>query len=503
MKLTKEEIVRIKDDSPLELFKQGIKSKETLDKYTRTLQQITCKILEDVLEGTFEERVQQMVNIGRKDPGWVRDLLLNLSKKLRERTELPKGHSDYLNPDSVGNYFKPIKKLLDMNDVSISWKRIYATYPERDNMPESRGWTREEIAKMIRHAHGPMERALVLVLASSGMRAGGLDLTWEDLTPIYRAADGSLTLDPDTNDTVACAALHVYRGSPESYLAFITPESFNALQEYGRAWADMRCHLPRPKDPVFIVQTGTHKGASTKVLRDRVARIATKAGLRGDKRGKRHEVPIMNGFRRFWNKTCKESASGESALASLIKKEYMMGHQGLVSLDQNYFKTNLMELATEYIKIVPDLTIDDSERLKQSNRRMAKNIQTLEGEKDAKIAHLERQVRSMEENMSKINYQDGFTVNEILDALINSPKADHVSADVLESFTNMMRQIGVGQKREIRNMRAKQESEIRNMRAEYNAKIDTLQRMMDRMVKEDNFGHEPPTGSREDGPDGG
>lgn len=138
------------------------------------------------------------------------------------------------------------------------------------------------------------------------------------------------------------------------------------------------------------------------------------------------------------------------------------------------------------------MTIDDSERPEQSNRRMAENIQTLEGEKDAKIAHLERQVRSMEENMSKINYQDGFTVNEILDALIKSPKADNVSADVLESFTSTMRQVGAGQGRE-----------IRNMRAEYNARIDTLQHTMDRMVKEGNFGHEPPAGSREDGPDGG
>ena len=170
-----------------------------------------------MLEGTFEERVQQMVNIGREDPGWMRDLLLNLSRKLRERTEIPKDGPDYLNPDSVGNYFKPVKKLLDMNDVSIPWKMIYATYPERDNMSESRGWTREEIARMIRHAHGPMERALVLVLASSGMRAGGLDLNWGDLTSIYRAGDGGLTLDPDPGDKVACAVLHVYRGSPESY----------------------------------------------------------------------------------------------------------------------------------------------------------------------------------------------------------------------------------------------------------------------------------------------
>ena len=478
MKLTKEEIVRIKDDSPLELFKQGIKSKETLDKYTRTLQQITCKILEDVLEGTFEERVQQMVNIGREDSGWVRDLLLNLSKKLRERTELPKGHPDYLNPDSVGNYFKPIKKLLDMNDVSISWKRIYATYPERDNMPESRGWTREEIAKMIRYAHGPMERALVLVLASSGMRAGGLDLTWEDLTPIYRAADGSLTLDPDPNDTVACAALHVYRGSPESYLAFITPESFNALQEYGRAWADMRCHLPRSKDPVFIVQTGTHKSASTKVLRDRVARIATKAGLRGDKRGKRHEVPIMNGFRRFWNKTCKESASGESALASLIKKEYMMGHQGLVSLDQNYFKTNLMELAAEYIKVVPDLTIDDADRLRRSNRTMSSNIQELEREKDEKLERLTREINdikqerdsmrqernSMRQEMFELKKQRELPAADLLNLLKKESGSDDMSQDVLQSLTGMIQQLAAAQDSALQNMQRKHDMEIENIK---------------------------------------
>ena len=31
----------------------------------------------------------------------------------------------------------------------------------------------------------------MLVLASSGMRAGGLDLIWDDLTPIYAMKDGS------------------------------------------------------------------------------------------------------------------------------------------------------------------------------------------------------------------------------------------------------------------------------------------------------------------------
>ena len=474
MKLTKEDIVRVEDDEPLELFSQGIKSKETLDKYTRMLRQVTCKVLEDVLEGDFEERVQQMVNIGREDPKWLRDLLMNMSRKLRERTELPKGDKDYLNPDSIGNYFKPIKKLLDMNDVSLHWRRIYATYPERDNVPDSRGWTREEIAKMLRYTHGPMERALVLVLASSGIRAGGLDLHWEDLTPIYRMKDGSLVLDPGSDDSrVACAVLHVYRGTSESYMAFITPEAFEAMQEYGRKWAELRGHLPGPKEPIFLVQKGAPKNASSKILRDRVARMAAGAGLRGAKQSKRFEVPIMNGFRRFWNKTVKETGSGESSLASLIRKEYMMGHRGLVALDQNYFKTNLMELAIEYVKAVPDLTIDDSERLRRSNRRMADNIRKMESEKDQKMARMEKEMARMEKEMGELRRNRGLPGSDLVAALKEAAGAEGVPGPVIESLAGMMRQLG-----------AVQEAALKEIRDENDAKMDRLLSVIEKAVKE-------------------
>ena len=103
----------------------------------------------------------------------------------------------------------------------------------------------------------------------------------------------------------------------------------------------------------------------------------------------------MNGFRRLWNKTCKEALSNYSPLASLIRKEFMMGHRGFVSLGQNYFKTSVLELAGEYAGVVPDLTIDDSERLKRSNRRMSANIRELEA-KDTRIDQLERKVRNLE-----------------------------------------------------------------------------------------------------------
>ena len=201
------------------------------------LRRVLCKTLKGVLDGDFEERVAQLIKYSREEPKWTLDMMRTISKGLRERTKMDRNDPEYLNPDSIDNYFKPLQKLFAMNNVPVHWERVKATYPERDNKPDSRGYTREEIARMLRHSRDTMGRALVLVLASSGVRLGGLDLNWEDLVPAYRV-DGRLVLDPGVNnDDIACAMLHVYRGSAESYTSFITPEAFEALSEYGLMWA--------------------------------------------------------------------------------------------------------------------------------------------------------------------------------------------------------------------------------------------------------------------------
>lgn len=410
MKLTREDIIRSDDTSPLLLFAQGIPAEITRKKYTATLRLIMCEVFEDILEGSFEDRVGQFVKHAKDDPNWARDVLLSLSWKLRERTEKPKDDPDYLNPTSIKTYFKPLRKLLEMNSVSVSWRRIQATYPEKDNILDTKGWTRDEISVMLRYVRNPMERVLVLVLASSGMRLGGLALKWGDLTPIY-LKDGSLTVDPGEGGEVACVALNVYAGSPQNYTAFATPEAYRALLEWGRAWAEHMKRQPKPGDDLFLATKILPRKASEPVIAQRLRRIATAAGLRDqrDKKGTRFQVQLVHGFRKFFNKTCKEALSGDS-LASLIRTEYMMGHQGLVSLDQNYFKTSMLEMAAVYVKVVPDLTIDDADRLRHSARRMSTSIQEMEAEKDdliaqlekreaekdARIAQLEEKVRKME-----------------------------------------------------------------------------------------------------------
>src|SRR5437867_429402 len=169
----------------MERFSQGIKSPITKEKYARTLRRIVCDILEDILTGDFEQRVTEFVKKSKKDQEWAMTIILSISKKLRERTELLKTDKEYLNPKSFDTYFKPIKKLFDMNDVPIVWKRIYSTFPEQDNNSSGRAYTRQEIQKMLGFINGPIDRALILVAASSAIRAGGFNLTWDDIKPVY------------------------------------------------------------------------------------------------------------------------------------------------------------------------------------------------------------------------------------------------------------------------------------------------------------------------------
>jgi len=375
MKITREELDRSEEEPALELFLQGIRAKASKKKYTQTLKRILCEIFEDVLEGDFENRASQLVKHAKENPDWVKDLLLNLSKKLKQRTELPKDNPDYLNPSSVDSYFKPIKKLFDMNDVTISWKRIYATLPEQDNISSGRGWTRPEIQKMLSFANGAIDRTIVLVAASSGIRAGGFELNWGDVTPIYKVDEQlklEITESEESKSVVACAMLRIYHGSGSQYPAFITAETYDTLQAYKQEWTRQVGREPKPTDPLFKKEGSFPTRSSQSAIKKRVERMVDKAGLRIAlaKGQRRHDVPIMNGFRRFWNKICKETLSRDSPLASLIKKEYMMGHVGLVKLDRNYFKTHTLELAEEYLQAAPDLTISDEFRLRQENSKL-------------------------------------------------------------------------------------------------------------------------------------
>lgn len=407
MKISKDDLEKL-EENPIELFYQGIKSPETKDKYTRTLRRILCDIFEDLLHGSLEDRAAQLVHGAKKDPRWMMNLLLTLSRKLKERTELDKADPNYLNPESFDNFFKPLKKLLDMNDVPIVWKRIYATFPEKSNRSETRGYTRQEIQKMLNFVNGPIDKAIMLISASSGIRIGGFNLKWEDVIPVYRV-DDKLLLEITESESkiaeIACAILKVYKGTPEEYPAFITPEAYGALMDYKMSWISDVGRDPKPKDPLFKKSGLFVRPLNPDAIKARVDAVIKKSGIRTPlaKGKRRHEIPVMNGFRRFFNKANKETLSKDSPLAALIKKEYMMDHIGLTQLDRNYFKTHIMELIEEYLNAVPNLTI--SEEARQKTKIETLQSQNSEFQKLLKLPKTEEEKREWAEHyLSLIKY---------------------------------------------------------------------------------------------------
>ena len=70
------------------------------------LRRLLCDVMEDVLQGTFEERAKEFVEIGRNGPDKMMDMLRGLSEIMRDRTKKDRKDPDYLNPSCVPNYFK-------------------------------------------------------------------------------------------------------------------------------------------------------------------------------------------------------------------------------------------------------------------------------------------------------------------------------------------------------------------------------------------------------------
>ena len=399
MKITKKSLVKL-EDKPIELFYQGIRSQETRVSYTRKLRKILCEYLEEIFEEGFESRAAQFVYLAKQDPDETIRILLSLSRLLKERTEKEPSDKDYLNPSSFANFFKPIKKLFDMNGIGIPWKRVYATYPELDNLSDGRGYTKEEIQTMLNFAQGAVDHAIILVEASSGVRAGGLSgLKWEDIEPVYKV-DDQIVLETTESQMaraeVVCAVLRIYAHSDQEYPAFITPEAYHAIQGYRKSWIMDVGREPKPHEPLFKKAGPFVKPLNDSGIRQRMVRVVKKAGIRTPlvKGKRRHEIPTMNGFRRFWNKTSKESVSKDSPLADLIKKEFMMGHVGLTKLDKNYFKVHIMELVEEYLTIMPNLTISDEERINAENRKLRLEKTELENEK-YKVTKLEQEFKNV------------------------------------------------------------------------------------------------------------
>ena len=295
--------------------------------------------------------------------------------------------------------FNPPKRLSCMSNVTMQRKRAHSIWPEGDNVAESRGREMHKMRQTLGLARNPRNGALTPVAASSGTRAGGFEsLRRFDTGPVYVDSRGEPVLDDAGGED------HEYgrsgsgknlssRTTPtvcdranSSHLSFIAPEACTAPME--RREAREAGGQPKSDEPVPVSarKDGTAPIIWTQAVWESMARIAVAAGLRDrEQRGRRRRgAPATNGFRRLWNKACKESPSGHSPSSSPIKR-CMTGHTGLVTPGR-YYKGHVLKPAVEYMQSGPALTTVDAEILRLESIRRARRIDEAQDGRGIEIA---------------------------------------------------------------------------------------------------------------------
>ena len=319
IKLTKSDVKHTTEDA-LTLFRTGIPNPVTRKKYEDKIKELVCGVLEDYLDGNtqlrenqrksrleegdkkkissvidvdFGIRVNEFVSKAKSNPDEIMDVLLTYAEKLKQRCDKPINDSDHLKPQTLPNYFKPIKKLFKMNGVHFEWSRIDVTLPEPLTDHNSRGYTREEIQTITKFSN-PMEQAVIYIASSSGIRRGAFDFTWDCIKPIYRR-NNELVMgnfdDSDDSDLV-CGMLTVYAGTNEQYFGLFSTEAWNSIKNYRTQWRSDLLQYPN-NDDKFLKKVGNVKTPlSCDAMANRLNKVLKKSKIRETlKDGNRnHEV---------------------------------------------------------------------------------------------------------------------------------------------------------------------------------------------------------------------
>ncbi len=327
---------------------------------------------------------------------------------------------------TMQTYVAVIKCFYIQNDIlNINWKKLKSRLGEIERQHQDLAYTPEQINTIIDNGCPDLRsKAVVLLLASSGMRIGALaTLLMKHLQ--YHEEQGVY-------------GLTVYAGSNKEYTAFCSKEATNAINlylEYRRASQENIT----PSSPLFREQfdrsdslrINRPKQVTEARLKKMVYSVVVRAGIRkvrtmveGNRFGTvRHDIHCSHGFRKFFNTTLANCEINPILL------EALMGHSS--GLQKNYLRATKKDLLTAYMKAEQSLTIDPANRLEQKVNQLKRENRIIEGKYQKQyrkvIDLLIRMTGRDSEEMWEVNRLDKeldeqnkkFNSGEFLDAVLN------------------------------------------------------------------------------------
>lgn len=329
-----------------------LKTKATQRQYLWVLKRYAAFRKTFDLDAIIEEDSKQPIKL---TVACIREFLLGLQ-------------SQRLSAGSMNNYKAVLKHFYEMNDISLNWKKINKFgCMEGDNAgirEKDRAYAHKDIQQMLAHCSSIKTKALIMLMASSGVRVGAIrTLLLKHLTKIEIDSSNS-------GGGLSLYQLVIYPGHKDEYITFCSTEATEAIDSY-LAYRSRVGEKLHPLSPVFRTDffdkdlfkvRNNIVPLSVPTIQKIMQSILRRAGLlsheittESDKRA-RHQVQCCHGFRKFANTQMVLSEVNGAA------KEMLLGHS--IGLDDKYYRPTPAQLLEQYTKAIDRLTINDENRLR-------------------------------------------------------------------------------------------------------------------------------------------
>lgn len=275
-----------------------------------------------------------------------------------------------------------IKHFYEINDVTMNWKKISRFMGEAKKTVEDRGYSVEEIRRLLEKCD-ERKRVVLLTLASTGMRLGGLEgIRLKDMT---KTASGIYKIT-------------VYAGTKSKYTTFCSYECTLAIDSY----LDYRKRFGEritPDSPLLRNQfdkTNQKDAENVRKITGHMIHMIVydllhDSGIRAyplESDGyKRKEVMAVHGFRKFFSTQLNGAYDNQNPL--LV--EMLLGHDtGLVGV---YTKPSDEAKESFYLGGMDALTINEENRLKKQVQARDERIKFLQDDIMQRLVNVEKGVK--------------------------------------------------------------------------------------------------------------
>jgi len=348
----KTKIENIQNQRSYVIFTSGIRAKATLITYT--------KYLESFRKFAKSPDYDSLINMPEKDRRILIEDFILLKRKYHR----------YASLDTI---LSSVTKFFTMNDIMVNSKKLRSFFPAKLKALGDKAYTTEDVMYLLSQTKTLKHKALIHILASSGMRAGSIcDMQLKHLK------------DMPQN----CKSVLVYPNSLEEYTTFISPEAVNHLEKY---LDERKNHGEKLSDESFLFMTdgpNSHKFSETWVSA-LLGRMAQKLPTRNRVNDMVYDKKATHALRKRFNTIVKMSDNCNVSLA-----ERLMGHSQSVKLDNSYFKPTIEQLFSEYLKALPELMVDEKYKLRIELEKKQEKINEL--------TSAENKIKMLEEKMNQI-----------------------------------------------------------------------------------------------------